>query len=274
MLQTIVHFNPLNMLRFLPFCVLLLLIFNSCAYHQGTLAGGNAVITDTNASVSGTAYGYGQTIHILGIGGNQKEALLQEAKRNLRANSRLQPGQAFGQTSVNFKTQFFLVGWKTQVIVAADVIDFRHPQQRDTNHSVDEMVGGFKIGDTVYYQTNEETVQGRILEMTPAYSRIQFIDKRGHLKIKKIRRTYISNSKIKVQYPKLRSETAPESALHDTESFVAPQPSEYTIKVKLNKKVYVGNVLKREGDLYHIQLLKKDGRKVLLIAHEKDIVRE
>ena len=63
----------------------------------------------TNAEFSKIRFGYGtaKTAHFMGIGGNQKDALVLEAKRNLYLNCNLQSGEAIGQTTIDFKKTLF-----------------------------------------------------------------------------------------------------------------------------------------------------------------------
>ncbi|MEM9857106.1 MAG: DUF6567 family protein [Bacteroidota bacterium] len=106
------------------FLIITITSFVSCSYHVGTIGGGSAVITNNQFSRIDFAYGTAKTTNVLGIGGNHKNGLVLEAKRNLYQNSQLQAGQAIGQTTVDFKRTFFFPVMTTRVIISAEIIDF------------------------------------------------------------------------------------------------------------------------------------------------------
>ena len=113
------------LLFFFPFS----LIISSCAYHIGYVGGGSGVITNNDFANISFAYGSAKTMHVLGIGGNKKDALVLEAKRDLYKNADLQAGQVIGQTTVDFKTTWILVVAVTRVTISAEIIDFSSSSQ-------------------------------------------------------------------------------------------------------------------------------------------------
>src|ERR1041384_5624225 len=90
-------------------CPVLMFAFSSCAVHSGymqssaNLAGNN--FSYVKKDVEGTA----KTFYIFGIGGLNKMALVNEAKKDLLKNYQLQDGQALVDLTVNWKQTFFLV---------------------------------------------------------------------------------------------------------------------------------------------------------------------
>ena len=69
--------------------IVFVILFSSCTSHYGTMSGGSAVITNNKFASVQFAYGTASAFTFLGIGGNNKDALVLEAKRNLYLNSLL-----------------------------------------------------------------------------------------------------------------------------------------------------------------------------------------
>lgn len=107
------------------FIGLFITFMSSCALHTGYM-NNSASLSEANfgyvtQSISGTA----STLQVLGIGGLDKMALVEEAKKNMLKDNPLQPNQALANITVNWKNSFFLLVFTTDVTVTADIVEFK-----------------------------------------------------------------------------------------------------------------------------------------------------
>lgn len=109
------------MLRSLILLASSALLLGSCAFHNGIVtSGGNP--PSPNQQLVGLGTGTSTATYVLGFGGLNKDALVLEAKKNLYANTRLKPNQAFTNFTVDFRYGFFPFVRRIKVTVAADII--------------------------------------------------------------------------------------------------------------------------------------------------------
>jgi hypothetical protein len=106
---------------FLP--AIMALLLSGCAFHEGAFNSGVA-ITNNQFRVVGIAEGQSSTTHIFGLGGLSKDALVQEAKRDLYSKYPLTKGMVLANVTVDFKRSYFFIAASTLVTVSGDVIDF------------------------------------------------------------------------------------------------------------------------------------------------------
>ncbi|MCH2215146.1 MAG: hypothetical protein MK086_08255 [Flavobacteriales bacterium] len=105
---------------------------NSCAFHFGNISS-NASFDNGNFKILTIASGQAQTIHVFGIGGLDKDALVLEAKKDMYQKYPLSDGQIFGNITVDYKREFYFVVVKTLVTVSADVVQFNPTDQQKEN---------------------------------------------------------------------------------------------------------------------------------------------
>ena len=106
------------------------LAFSSCA---SVLSGYNSFGTSTVLGAANFDYvkknvsGKSEVKYILGLGGNKKEAMINEAKQNLFANHELRNNQALANVTVDFKNKMILgtVVQKITCTINADIVEFR-----------------------------------------------------------------------------------------------------------------------------------------------------
>lgn len=112
-------------LTFISF--LLLLIHSSCiSIHKGNIASNSFSIKD-NFNIISTIEGNSSATYILGIGGNLREGLVNEAKKKMYQKYKLQPNQNLANITTDIKTTYFifpLLYMRQKVILSADVIQF------------------------------------------------------------------------------------------------------------------------------------------------------
>jgi hypothetical protein len=144
-------------MRFLGI-LLITIITSSCSFHYGSLGGGSAAITDADFSRVELAYGTSKSTNIFGIGGNDKEGLVLEAKRNLYLNRPLSATEAIGQTTLDFKKTYFFPVMVTKVVLSAEIIDFEQKNSSST--------GAYILEDFVEKSTSERFKNKKISYVT------------------------------------------------------------------------------------------------------------
>ena len=109
--------------------VTMFLLLSGCAsIHNGQVVGGSVMAQSGNfqyvkTNVVGTS---SAVTYVFGIGGNNTESLIQEAKSNLITNNPLGPNQTLANLSVGYKTSlYFGVVLKRYCVITADIIEFR-----------------------------------------------------------------------------------------------------------------------------------------------------
>ena len=108
----------------LSLMAILIALLSGCAVHSGIM-NNSAALNEANfsyrqQSISGSS----EAKYIFGIGGLDKQALVDEAKKDMLKNYELQPNQALANVTVNWKNTFILVVIKTQCTVTADIVEF------------------------------------------------------------------------------------------------------------------------------------------------------
>lgn len=113
-----------NVSRLLTLTVFVAML-SSCAMHSGymnnstSLSNANFSFTQQNIS------GFSEAFYVFGIGGNEKEALVEEAKRDMLKDHPLQPNQTLANVTVNWKNSFYLVVMMSKCTVTADIVEFK-----------------------------------------------------------------------------------------------------------------------------------------------------
>lgn len=253
----------------LPFVVLL----TSCSYHIGTIGGGTGTITNDQFANIDFAYGVAKTTNFLGIGGNKKDALVLEAKRNLYLSSKLRPTQVIGQTTVDFKRTFFFPILTTKVTVSAEIIDFSTDSvsSTETNGNRNRFInskksGQFEIGEEVFYSKNLNTVfSATILDYQKGNYIIKYIDQNNNLRIKKAIPPSLESQNQKIQTP---------INISQPEKLYTPQnPKGKLVRFRYKEEEYEGELIEPSGTSYLIKMEKGDGEAIGLYIPEKDIIK-
>lgn len=107
------------------FIVVSITLFSSCAIHSGYM-NNSAALSQANFNYVQTGLsGTSTAIKILGIGGLNKQAMVDEAKDNMLMLDQLKSNQAIANVSVNWKSSFFLLVVSTKCTVTADIVEFK-----------------------------------------------------------------------------------------------------------------------------------------------------
>ena len=92
--------------------------------HNGFMKN-SASLSEANFSyVKQSISGMSGTLQVFGIGGLNKQALVEEAKKDMLKSNPLQSNQVLANVTVNWKYSFFVVVFKTECTVTADVVEF------------------------------------------------------------------------------------------------------------------------------------------------------
>jgi hypothetical protein len=107
-----------------------LVVMSSCATHNGLTANlksqnTQVILSQDNFKIGERIEGKANATYVFGIGGLSKKSLLETARTNMYENANLQgSSKALVNETFSTKTSFFLLFWKHQVNVSADVVEF------------------------------------------------------------------------------------------------------------------------------------------------------
>ena len=244
-------------------------LFSSCSYHIGTIGGGSGSITNNQFTSIEFAYGTSRTVNFLGIGGNKKDALVLEAKRNLYLNHQLKPSQVIGQTTVDFKRTLLFPFVTTKVILSAEIIDFTNGLMDTTQiqRNKDRFIrptknSHFEFGDNVNYRNGQKMISATILGFDKDKYIIKYFDFNNNLKVKRVT---ISDLKSIQQ-------TTPQN-INEPESLHTPQnPKGELIKFRYRNEEYTGELIEILGTSYFIKMEKGNGETIGFYIQKKDII--
>lgn len=109
------------------FIVSLSLLLTSCAAGLSGTMSGSAALNSANFSYSQkNVQGESKATYVFGIGGMNREAIVNEAKEKMLENTPLKDNQALANLSVDFKYSSFLGIVNTvKCYVSADIVEFK-----------------------------------------------------------------------------------------------------------------------------------------------------
>ena len=252
---------------FILLCIAYLL--TSCSYHLGTVGGGTGVISNSNFKEVDYAFGTSKTVNVFGIGGNQKDALVIEAKRNLLLNRPLNSGEVLGQTTVDFKRTFIFPVVVNKVTVSSEIIDFSDNQLDSSAFRLNQQhfVGSFQKGEYDFGEmvTYKGQSIARVLGKNKQKYILKFYDGNNNLKVKSVNKKFLS--------------TIEEGGLVAIKPSILrglETPSEYPkerIKFNYKGRVLEGELIEKNEDTYFILVENDDGKRVGIYVNKKDIVK-
>lgn len=253
----------------LPFLVLL----SSCSYHIGTIGGGTGAVTNDQFASIDFAYGTAKTTNFLGIGGNKKDALVLEAKRNLYLNYKLRPSQVIGQTTVDFKRTLFFPILTSKVTVSAEIIDFSvdSVDSTETNNTRNRFInpkksGQFEIGEEVFYSKNQNSIfSATILDYQKGNYIIKYIDQKNNFRIKKADPPSLKSQNQTIQKP---------IDVSQPEKLYTPRnPKGELVRFRYKGEEYEGELIEISGTSYLIKMEKGNGEFTGLVISIKDLIK-
>jgi hypothetical protein len=257
------------MKKTLFFCLISsLFLLSSCAsFHSGSVGGGSAVITNAQFYDIDFAYGTAQTVHVLGFGGMNKAGLVHEAKKDLYRNYPLSPGQAIGQTTVDFKRSLYPFVLITKVMVSAEIIDFSNPRQNvsSTKRNVNKFESGvshtvYSSGDTVAFSRDGQSHKCIVVEQNGRIATIQYTEG-----IYKGENKDVPSRLLSLYHPPKKGETR----------FFTPQnpdPDNKLVTFRYKGNEYIGELTSKNEDYFVVRMENSDGKKIGLYIRKDDIL--
>ncbi len=96
-----------------------------CAMHTGYMNNSASLSAANFSYTKQNLQGFAETWYVFGIGGLEKEALVEEAKRDMLKDFELKPNQVLANVTVNWKNSFFVVVTSSKCTVTADIVEFK-----------------------------------------------------------------------------------------------------------------------------------------------------
>ena len=244
------------------------------------MSGGSAVITNNKFASVQFAYGTASAFTFFGIGGNNKDALVLEAKRNLYLNHQLKPNEAIGQTTVDFKKTMYFPFVTTKVTISAEIIDFSESKS-DTlafqNFTGNKSPKEFALGEKVTFINHRTSINATVIDFDRGKYVIKYFNKHNNLKIKYV----YASSLLKKDGSSTNKEMTSSSTKLDTtkkaESITLFTPKDARknrlIQFKYRGNAYTGELIKKEDDKYLIKMQRSNGKIIGIYIPEKDIIK-
>jgi hypothetical protein len=108
--------KQLNLKVIIP--IILLAVLQSCAFHGGYMSNSASLSSNNFQYVKNNAQGTAMATYVFGLGGNEKMALVNEAKMDLLEKNRLKPNQTLVNITVNFIVTIVLATIVAAIIVS------------------------------------------------------------------------------------------------------------------------------------------------------------
>ncbi len=171
------------------------LVSNSCAFHKGLYSPYTNFESNTKVEFTDIAIGYSKVSYFLGFGGLGKDALVNEAKRNLFLSYPLRTNQTFENFTVDFKTTIVWPYRKLEVLVIADVVNrdssinisysknYVNILTKNNNVSIDS----FRVAESVAFLYDNKLQQAKIIKLSKSLAYLSFVSNNGTIKIKKVK---------------------------------------------------------------------------------------
>jgi len=278
------------------FLISLTLCLSSCTIHSGIIGGGTGAITNGEFKSIDYAQGTASTTNILGIGGNSKEGLALEAKRNLYRNYDFSPYQVIGQTTVDYKTTIYPFVSVTKATISAEIIDFSSSsidtslirenrekwakpyfEYKYNTNIAPPTPSIFVMNQKVRYKGPGKNIIATVVGINPNSYNIEYRDKDDNLRRREVRAEYLSALQIKTEEELKNPETAPSD---DNQQVIEQEirlltPENQTgrlIQFIYRGEVYRGEVIKKEPTRYLMKMMKSDGTPVTVLIPIEDII--
>ena len=118
-----------DMIKLLKVSLIALFIasLSGCAaFHSGYITDSTALSQANFSYVDRQVQGYSRATYVFGIGGNARQALVDEAKEKMRLEEPLGDNQAYANITVNWKNSYIIFGivMTVKCTVTADIVEF------------------------------------------------------------------------------------------------------------------------------------------------------
>lgn len=160
---------------------------SSCAFHSGMITNSRLSNPRLTYDYKDVAVGYSKVNYFLGLGGMKKDAMLNDAKRNLYLSYPLKTNQVFDNITLDRKSTFVFPFAKTEVILVADVIELDSGHRMNMSEGyLDALVrSATKTKDnlsnyeSVLLMENGKPYGGRVVSINNAKATIFYVNARG-----------------------------------------------------------------------------------------------
>jgi len=185
----------------LSIIVIIVLSFSSCAIHNGymnnSVSLSHANFSYTQTSISGTA----STLKFLGIGGLEKSAIVEEAKKDMLKKYPLKSNHALTNITVNWKSGFYFIVMTNQCTVTADIVRFYNADESrdveaeniDVTQKKSIVQTKFVVGEKVRYKDTFKSIEGVIIKIEGYNYFVKYTDKKGKEKTMKVSEAWLSS---------------------------------------------------------------------------------
>lgn len=153
--------------------ITLLVIFQSCAFHGGYMSNSASLSTNNFQYVKYDAQGTAMAVYIFGLGGNDKIALVNEAKKDLLEKNPLKSNQTLVNLTVNFKQSFVFFVITNRCTVTADIVEFNsskvtveNNQSNETLDSETKVDKNVEVSDVIFMKDGR-ILKGYIINKVP-----------------------------------------------------------------------------------------------------------
>ncbi len=168
----------------------LVLLMSSCAVHSGMISN-SQLGSKKYYQFEDISAGYAKATYFLGIGGLRKDALINDAKRNLYLSYPLKPNQVFDNITLDRKTTYILPFSKVEVILVADVVELDSGHQlsmRDRylkalTQSAIRSKGYLSNYEPVLLLENGQAYPGRVVSINRGNATIFYINSDGFIRV-------------------------------------------------------------------------------------------
>jgi hypothetical protein len=258
--------------------LLVFFLFSACITVRKGNVSSSSIPLDTNYRIVGMAQGASKNFTILGFGGGNKDALILDAKRNMYWNYALAPDERFANYTLDFKSSFFLVFKRTEVIVSADIMGRAEQNGYNTNTrqaSVDSSLESkaLRVGDTLYASFGGFTGLALIMRLNPDGGVITgYYNDDEKFKTKTISaKRALRGRKIFLKTPnpgRYQRVSPKKGAL-----ILAPpsSPQGPLVAFMLEGQIYLGELMEKRPEGYLIRCVNEDGEKEGFIIQEKNV---
>lgn len=180
-------------MKYLMF-VFALLLLNSCAFHRGMITASTNLPNKGTYKYVDVATGYSKAIYIFGIGGLNRDALINEAKRNLYFSYPLQKGQSFENLTLDIKTVLVWPYCKVAVIAIADVLERDSSFQITYSKNYSDLliksdiptVHNLSLNETVVFYDNDGKHLCKVMKLNFGSVVIFYVKQSGAIRVREV----------------------------------------------------------------------------------------
>jgi len=188
----------------LMYLLLEVFVFSGCAIHQGYMLPSASLSEPNFVYVKQGISGTSTVTYFLGlIGGLSRQAIVEEAKRDMISKYPLERNQALVNVTVNWKINWvhWLIFPQETCTVSADVVEFyndisdigknveqelKKDNQKNSSKKSDKYHSSgneLMVGDKVQYKDLFKNITGEIIKINNGYYYIKYVNKNGNEKI-------------------------------------------------------------------------------------------